>query len=445
MNKYVKELISALKSDEVNEDIVMEYSDKLQELESIYKNKNILEDYKWNEEVSEYIEKLGKVKNIFNVFEFSTDIDFLKEKIEKFEQKSKKEVVNIVVLSNDKGYSSSLISGLVNFELEDLVVNTKIVLSNNGKNYIKTKFYTEEEWNENIKNFNNQIFLKEKDYKKVVKDKSFYLNREEERKEFLDFMEFRKEIEKLTLEDHSLEYFIKEVEIGLVNDNISENVRYILIPSFNVNDDNKIKYNEKYLLEADCVLFSVNESGFNEVSVKLFSIILNKTRNFNNIFVLISGIFDESFCYDSNNIDNIRREIYEYLNDKFNENEYNISFDKIMFTFPRLQVLLENYRDNIIKENKLYEILKKQGYDLKTRELKEVHNERLEEKFEDWDAIYLKLKQYSNIKKLREKINNEIIKVKEKEQVKKLKDSYKELKEEIMGKMVSDLAIIDNL
>lgn len=166
-------------------------------------------------------------------------IDRLTHRINQFIEKAKNPVYEIAFVGAVKAGKSTLINAILNKSLASTEVTpetaalTKFRASKEKKDYIKVTFYREDEWNtlwNSAVNSKAEVFLE--DFKKLDAEnqKSQWINKESKIVFSESLEELKNNILKYTSSRSATHYFVKEVEVGLKDFNIPEQVCFVDTP-----------------------------------------------------------------------------------------------------------------------------------------------------------------------------------------------------------------------
>ena len=169
----------------------------------------------WNETINSYAENLTKTKVILNDLlteeehfkSLKEEISGLQVEIDKYISTASNPEYQIAIVGAIKAGKSTLINALLGYDLASVDVTpetatlTKIKASE--KSYVKTSFYTNEDWNKIWSQANNpkkkaEVFLKEYDAINAENVKNSFLNKKEVIFESENYDELKEEIKKWT-------------------------------------------------------------------------------------------------------------------------------------------------------------------------------------------------------------------------------------------------------
>lgn len=275
-----------------NKDLLRNYSEKLKQL---MKNVGTAHCNKvaWDITVDKYVEKSEQLRMILSQPEFSTgSAEKLIGRINNFIERCKDPVFHIAFVGTIKAGKSTLINALLGRNLASTSVTPETAVLTKfrsaKKDYVKVSFYTSDDWKQLWSSISNNadVFLQE--YKALGADN--------EKNEWLDHEEItvesskdniEAEIERWTSSKHVEHYFVKEVEIGLSDFNMPEQIVFVDTPGL----DDAVKYRSdvtrNYIDRANAVFACVRSDALTGGELNtLYRIFSNSSDNPEKIFVL---------------------------------------------------------------------------------------------------------------------------------------------------------------
>lgn len=434
MNNYKEDLLGMLKNENLSENIKREYLEKLEKLDEISKVNDVENVYNWNEKVKENILKLNKVKKIFENFETENkDIVELKKKIENYMLKCTDNKLNIALVGAIKAGKSTLINALLNTDLASMneipetASLTKFVASSNGKNYVRLKFYTENEWDVLWKSVNDSgvagnVFLEEYNSKNAENEKSNYVNKAELYREFDNVVDLKAEVKAWTSSQSSRHYFVKEVEVGLVDSEIPKNVVYVDTPGLDDVVEYRSNITREYLSKADAVLLCVKADSLRTDEFKTAVQVFANVKNVEQVYILGTQI--DTANKPQENWMKQKEEWIKYLKDNAAYRSEYIASKNIIGVSSYMYTLLNKWKDGKINDDS-DDDWEFRGILAKFKLIPEtLGNEKIEKLFE-----------FSKIQFLRNELKKNIIANKEKYLIENLEQRYLNLKGEIVERM----------
>lgn len=276
--------------DRVEEGLKKEYLEKIEEI-----SKSILsqEDTKinWNGELDKYSKELVTVREILKGLENGENkqtIDKLVHRINQFVEKAKNPIYEIAFVGAVKAGKSTLINAILDKNLASTEVTpetaalTKFKASKKGKDYVKINFYTDEEWKKLWKSAVDsraEVFLE--DYAKLnaENERPNWVNKKGELILVNGLKELKEEISKYTSSRSAIHYFVKEVEVGLKDFNIPEQVCFVDTPGLDDVVDFRSNITRQYIDSANAVIVCVKSDSLRSDELVTISRVFANTRN----------------------------------------------------------------------------------------------------------------------------------------------------------------------
>lgn len=275
-----------------NTDLLNSYSDKLQQL---INKVGTAEHTKisWDITADKYVRKMEKLKAIIAQPEFSNNTgERLIKHIQSFIERCKDPVFHIAFVGTIKAGKSTLINALLGRDLASTSVTPETAVLTKFRHsvmdYVKVSFYSSEEWAHLWESISNNA--------DVFKQEYAALNADSVKKEWLDHDQFlinvskdemESVIERWTSSKHPEHYFVKEVEIGLSEFNMPEQIVFVDTPGL----DDAVKYRSdvtrEYIDRANAVFACVNCGQMTGPELNTISrIFTNSGDNPEKVFVL---------------------------------------------------------------------------------------------------------------------------------------------------------------
>ena len=239
----------------------------------INQNRDKIVDVHWNETIQQYVKNLSLSKVLLDelkdeeYFELFKDFfESINNDIRTYVEKAINPNYEIAIVGAIKAGKSTLINALIGDDLASVSVTPETATLTKFKyskeNYVKIKFYTQEEWDRiwrDAKEKEASIFLNE--YKELGAErvKDSLLGKKEEFKEFLNLNELKKEIERWTSSQSKEHYFVEEIEIGVNTLNLPPQVCLVDTPGLNDIVDYRSEITKKYIDSANAVLVCVKD------------------------------------------------------------------------------------------------------------------------------------------------------------------------------------------
>ena len=279
-------------SDIQNTELLKSYSVKLQKL---IKNVGTAHYTKiaWDMTVDKYVSKMERMKCILAQPEFSKLAgERLISRIGNFVERCKEPEFHIAFVGTIKAGKSTLINALLGRNLASTSVTPETAVltkfRHSDKDYVKVSFYSSDEWVQLWSSISNNA--------DIFKEEYASLNGEKEKTKWLDHKVIKTEVNNKNIEDeierwtsskHVEHYFVKEVEIGLSDFNMPEQVVFVDTPGL----DDAVKYRSdvtrNYIDRANAVFACVRSDTLTggELNI-LYRIFSNSIDNPEKIYVL---------------------------------------------------------------------------------------------------------------------------------------------------------------
>lgn len=258
----------------------------------IAENQEKLVKIHWNDIVNNYSENIGLSKILLNDLSkdeyFNPLKDFFKsinKNIDNYIENSVNPSYQIAIVGAIKAGKSTLINALIGHNLASTNVTpetatlTKFKYSKN--NSLKVKFYTVDEWDEiweNAREKKAEIFLEEYSQLKADEVKDYLLGKKEIYQEFNSIDEMKEEIAKWTSSQKKEHYFVKELEIGLNDLKLPEQICLVDTPGLNDIIDYRSKITRDYIDSANAVLICVNAKTLRNEEMLTIARVFSKAR-----------------------------------------------------------------------------------------------------------------------------------------------------------------------
>lgn len=258
----------------------------------INQNRDKIVDVHWNETIQQYVKNLSLSKVLLNelrreeYFNLSSNFfENINNDIRNYIESAVNPTYQIAIVGAIKAGKSTLINTLIGDDLASVSVTpetaTLTKFRYSEKNYVKIKFYTNDEWNkiwENAKKKEATQFLTE--YKELNSEsvKESLLGKEEQEKIFFNIDELKKEVEKWTSSQSKEHYFVKEIEIGVNTLNLPPQVCLVDTPGLNDIVDYRSEITRNYIDSANAVLVCVNAKTLRNEEALTLARVFSKAR-----------------------------------------------------------------------------------------------------------------------------------------------------------------------
>jgi len=252
----------------------------------------------WDVTIDKYMKVIEKTQHIMKY-------DLLKEQLANraglfksmnlFVSKCKTPEFHIAFVGAIKAGKSTLINALLGKNLAstsvtpETAVLTKFRASKN-KSYVRVTFYNSIEWSElwqSILDSKSKIFMDEYKKHNAEEQKTNWIGAKDFFKEFEGIVELEKEIEIWTSSKKVMHYFVKEVEVGLIDFNLPEEVVFVDTPGL----DDAVRYRSdvtrRYIDRANAVFACVKSDAMTGPELAtIYRIFANTRYNPEKVFVI---------------------------------------------------------------------------------------------------------------------------------------------------------------
>lgn len=291
----------------------------------------------WNNTINSYAENLTKTKIILNDLlteeeyfrNLKDEINGIQSEIDKYLSTVSNPEYQIAIVGAVKAGKSTLINALLGYNLVSVDVTpetatlTKIKASD--KSYIKTSFYTKDEWIKIWNQANNpkkkaEIFLKE--YKEISAEtvKNNYVGKETIVFYSEDNEKLKSEIKKWTSSKAKEHYFVKEIEIGLSSLNLNKQVCFVDTPGLNDIVEYRSNITLDYIDRANAIIVCVNAQVLKQEDYLMIAKVFQQARHKKDkIYILGTQLDKLNSLEDWENQKNLWKEQLsgtEHYNDK---------------------------------------------------------------------------------------------------------------------------------
>ena len=417
----------------------------------INQNRDKIVDVHWNETIKKYVKNLSLSQVLLNNLKkeeyfdsFSNFFENINSEIENYIKDVKNPTYQIAIVGAIKAGKSTLINALIGDDLASVSVTpetaTLTKFRYSKENYVKIKFYTNDEWNkiwENAKKKEATQFLTE--YKELNSEsvKESLLGKEEQEKKFLNIAELKKEVEKWTSSQSKEHYFVKEIEIGVNTLNLPPQVCLVDTPGLNDIVDYRSEITRNYIDSANAVLVCVNAKTLrNEEALTLARVFSKARYKKDKIYVLGTQIdtFNSSEDWEKQKkswIKSLKEK--EYFENEILAKKNILGISSSSYSIAKKKLDIVNI-SNLTKEDKkslpfdeLFEIKMENDYNEKINKIRELKEKLIKD---------------SNIEKVKDIIRNQLLNNFNKTMLEDFIGKYRLIKEEMNNFKEEHLKII---
>ena len=416
----------------------------------INQNRDKIVDVHWNETIQQYVKNLSLSKVLLNelrreeYFNLSSNFfENINNDIRNYIESAVNPTYQIAIVGAIKAGKSTLINTLIGDDLASVSVTpetaTLTKFRYSKENYVKIKFYTNDEWNkiwENAKKKEATQFLTE--YKELNSEsvKESLLGKEEQEKKFLNIAELKKEVEKWTSSQSKEHYFVKEIEIGVNTLNLPPQVCLVDTPGLNDIVDYRSEITRNYIDSANAVLVCVNAKTLrNEEALTLARVFSKARYKKDKIYVLGTQIdtFNSSEDWEKQKkswIKSLKEK--EYFENEILAKKNILGISSSSYSIAKKKLDIVNI-SNLTKEDKkslpfdeLFEIKMENDYNEKINKIRELQEKLIKD---------------SNIEKVKD-IRNQLLNNFNKTMLEDFIGKYRLIKEEMNNFKEEHLKII---
>lgn len=381
-------------------------------------------DIIWDSTVNKYYKNTYKLRNTLNSKHIRENISGnVIHNLDKFMDMCQNPEFHIAFVGAIKAGKSTLINALLGQDLASTAVTPETAALTKFKaaekqNYVKLTFYSQDEWNilwNSVRDSKAEVFMQEYGELNAETEKNNWLDKEQVTKGFDSIEELKAEIKKWTSSRKATHYFVKEVEVGIINSNIPQGVVFVDTPGL----DDPVKYRSDitrtYIDRANAVLVCVKSDALTGGELAtIYSVFANSRYNPEKIYII--GTQLDTLNRPNENWKEQKEEWIKHLskNDCFGSNR--LAQSNLLSVAAYLYNLVIGY-DNLSEDDIYYE-LEPVARKFRIREI---------EKNLD------KLQECSNIDLLKAKLNEEILVKHKKLLIEDISDSYKNNKIDLIN------------
>ena len=407
-----------------DEIIIREYEQKLEDLKKKVVNlENSTNKDLWDATVIKYYQNTNKMIYLLNEKGIKENIsENTFKNLDNLLKMCKDPEFHIAFVGAIKAGKSTLINALLGKDLASTAVTPETASltkfrASKDKNYVKLTFYNEQEWNNlwhSVKESKAETFLEEYNSLNAEQEKEKWINKKSKKIYKEDFDELKKEIKKWTSSKEGTHYFVKEVEVGLKDFNLPEGVVFVDTPGL----DDPVKYRSDitrdYIDRANAVLVCVKSDALTGQELRtIYSVFSNSRYNPEKVFII--GTQMDALNRPIDNWKEQREEWLKHLEKKDCYGSRILAEKNLLVTAAYLYNLCINF-DDLGEDDIDFEL------DPIARKFR-VRN--IEENID-------KLKDYTQVENLKNKLNKEIIEKHKKILIKDIESSYKLNKDDIV-------------
>ena len=277
-----------------NSEIIAEYEKKMLEVINQVQNTQHV-NVAWNVTVDKYNNVINKMQTLMTAPEFGFDKEnSIVKRMELFKNRCLSPEFHIAFVGTIKAGKSTLINALLgkNYASTSVTPETAVLTKfrhSDKENYLNVKFYSKDEWDMlwNSISGNADVFLEEYKSLNGEQEKNKWIGHDDEHIVVTDDSTLEKEIEHWTSSKKAEHYFVKEVEIGLMEFKMPEKVVFVDTPGL----DDAVKYRSdvtrQYIDRANAVFVCVKADTLTGPELNtLYRIFANTSYNPEKVYVI---------------------------------------------------------------------------------------------------------------------------------------------------------------
>ena len=344
-----------------------------------------------------------------------SDLEGIMERLNRVDTLCKSREYSIAFIGNIKAGKSSLINEILSFDLASVdtipetASLTKFRSSKDGLK-LSLEFYTADEWNEiwDEANKANSLFIK--NYRELEAEacKKKCLNSPPKTFSFSSIDELKEELSKWTSAKSSWHFFVKEVEVQLVNDllNIPSDVVLVDTPGLDDVIPYRSNITRKYIKKANAIIVCIKGEALGVPQHRLIAEVIANTEP-ENVFVLCTQI--DNFNKPIEEFEKHKKLWLNYLKEGGFFGDENLAKKRLFGISSYIPMNFRKYDNGDLNDSfrKLKSLASK--FNILTEEQEDMGRKEIEPLFAKDSAIRQKLQEYSGIKSLWKSLYNEII------------------------------------
>lgn len=274
-----------------------EYQQKIQKLlDEIDLLQKKRQKITWDSTVDRYVSSLLNTKTILADTSLAETVaGGTISKIESYISQCTNPEFHIAIIGVVKAGKSTLINALLGKDLASTAVTPETAVltkfrSGRGKNFVKIKFYTSEDWVElwaSVQENKGSTFFKEYQNLKAEDAKNAWLNHTEVYAEFENEVELKDFIKEWTSSQEPKHYFVKEVEVGLKDFNLPDHVVFVDTPGLNDVVRYRSDVTRRYIDRANAVILCALSKTLNTGDLQaIYNVFANCRYNPQKVYIL---------------------------------------------------------------------------------------------------------------------------------------------------------------
>lgn len=409
-----------------DETLQKRYDQKVAELKALADEPVMDSAYLWDKTVKRYAVAMQRVKKVLSsdgIHDYITT--GMMKNIDTFLNRCANAEFHIALVGAIKAGKSTLINALLEYEYASTKVTPETASLTKFRkadaNLVKVTFYTKEEWDKLWKSAQDAkatVFLEEYDVLGAESEKDKWLSHSQQRIVCSEKTKLVDEIMKWTSSKSPVHYFVKEVEVGLTDFPFPEGVVLVDTPGLDDVVEYRSDITRDYIDRANAVLVCVKSDALTGQEMHTIYSVFSNTRYHPEKVYIIATQLDTLNRPEKSWIEQ-RKEWLKHLKGKGAYGSLQLAEANLIPVSAYLYTLLLEYNtyandDTNEKYWDLDSILSK-----------------LRIRATDFHANYERLKEFTNIRMLQNRIEIEIVSRHKEIMIEDIQNSYSICKEEI--------------
>lgn len=416
-----------------NKEVEKEYLERIENLKKVINSPVVDTQYLWNETVRKYAVTMEQVRKMLLLNEIKPSIsERILDNIQVFLDKCSNPEYHIALVGAIKAGKSTLINALLGYELASIEVTPETASLTKFKSakedYVEVSFYSKEEWAnlwKSAKDAKAETFLEEYKILNADAEKNKWLGKSTQRFTCTDRKALKEEIKKWTSSKSPTHYFVNEVVIGLKDFDLPEGVVLVDTPGLDDVVEYRSDITRKYIDRANAVLVCVRSEALTGQELQtILRVFTNARNNVGKVYIIATKI--DTLNNPQSDWEKQSKEWIKYLKGRNCYRSAQLAAQKLVPVSAHLYNILHEYNDKKFDTNdnkywNLISILSKFRIDVNKL-----------------DDHYKEIEDFTNIRLLKSKLQDEIISKYKEYMVNDIISSYKDYSAEIREKI--DLA-----
>ncbi len=418
-----------------NKDIEKQYLERVENIKRMLDAPVDDNKYLWDETVRKYAVKIEQIKRILADDTLSEYRQDLPDKLESFLMQCSNPEFQIALVGTIKAGKSTLINALLDYELASTRVTPETAaltkFRHADEDSVEISFYNSEEWErlwKSVQKAANSVFMD--DYKRLDAEsaKGEWIGHEPMEMKLDGAAALKEEIEKWTSSRSAVHYFVKEVTVNLKDFDLQEGVVLVDTPGLDDVVEFRSDITRNYIDRANAVLIcnkcSAITKGELETLCRVFD---NAPGNAEKIYVIATQM--DNLNDPEGDWKKQSEEWMKYLKGKGCYGNEALVKNNLLPVSAYLYTLLNDYNNNRLSkeiDRDRYKTFKSILFKLDIED-----NDELNDQFQS-------LVDFTNIKTLRRKLNDEVVAKRKGILMNDLKTRYDNCRKaigEVMGKV----------